>query len=205
MNIEALFEQYGYWVLFFGLFFEFIALPFPGELTMIYVGYLSSTGVLHAWTAMLIAFTGTISGMGITYIIGKKAGMPFIERFGKWLFLTPVKLSKTRDWFHKYGPWLLFFAYFIPGVRHFTGYLSGILGIPFKRFAAIAYSGAFFWVIFFIGLGNLFGDEWKYLLQLVERYSRNAIILAVIVIVAILLFKIFTRRSQLQKSGKPIK
>lgn len=52
MNIEALFEQYGYALLFIGLLLEFIALPFPGEITMLYVGYLSYLGVLDGWTAL---------------------------------------------------------------------------------------------------------------------------------------------------------
>jgi membrane protein DedA with SNARE-associated domain len=44
--IAQLFEEYGYGVLFFGLLLEFIALPFPGETTMAYAGYLSYAGTL---------------------------------------------------------------------------------------------------------------------------------------------------------------
>ena len=40
-------SYYGYSVLFFGLLLEFIALPFPGETTMAYAGFLSYKNLIH--------------------------------------------------------------------------------------------------------------------------------------------------------------
>ena len=54
-------------------------------------------------------------------------------------------------WFDKYGYFLIFIGFFIPGVRHFTGYFAGIINLPFRRFAITIYSGALFWVSFLIG------------------------------------------------------
>ncbi|UNK16023.1 DedA family protein [Paenibacillus sp. N3/727] len=180
MNIEALFEQYGYALLFIGLLLEFIALPFPGEITMLYVGYLSYLGVLNGWTALFLAFTGTTLGMTVTYVIGLKVGMPFIRRFGKWVFITPSKFYKTKKWFNRRGNFLVFIGYFIPGVRHLTGYLTGILGSSFRTFAIYAYSGALFWCISFIGLGNMFGSQWDNLLHTIESYSWSIVIILVL-------------------------
>ncbi|MGE6260753.1 DedA family protein [Heyndrickxia sporothermodurans] len=182
MNIEVLFEQYGYFVLFIGLLLEFIALPFPGEIAMLYIGYLSYQGDLNGVFMIFIAFFGTIIGMTITYFIGLKAGMPFVNRFGKWFFLSPNKLDKTKKWFNKHGNFLVFIAYFIPGVRHVTGYFSGIIGSPFKTFAIFAYTGALFWCICFIGLGYIFGPQWGKVLQYIERYSWNIAIIAALLI-----------------------
>ncbi|KAA1181034.1 DedA family protein [Paenibacillus sp. B2(2019)] len=180
MNIEALFEQYGYALLFIGLLLEFIALPFPGEITMLYVGYLSYLGVLNGWTALFLAFTGTTLGMTVTYVIGLKVGMPFIQHFGKWVFITPGKFYKTKKWFSRRGNFFVFIGYFIPGVRHITGYLTGILGSSFRTFAVYAYSGALFWCICFIGLGNMFGSQWDNLLHTIESYSWSIVIIVVL-------------------------
>ncbi len=169
--IQLLFEEYGYLVLFIGLLLEFIALPFPGETTMAYAGYLSYLGSLHFGWLLITAFLGTTIGMTITYFIGLKAGLPFVNRFGKWIFLSPRKLTKTRKWFGKYGHSLVLIGYFIPGVRHFTGYFSGMNALPFRKFALYAYSGALFWVILFISLGKMFGPQWQVVFHLAEIYS----------------------------------
>ena len=183
-KVQQLFGSYGYSVLFFGLLLEFIALPFPGETTMAYAGYLSYRGQLDFGTLVILAFLGTTIGMTITYFIGARAGLPFIMRYGKWFFLKPDKLDKTQKWFAKYGNALIFIGYFIPGVRHFTGYFSGIAAIPFRKFALYAYSGALFWVVLFLGIGKLFGPGWNAIFTLAHKYT--AVILAVIGLVLLI-------------------
>lgn len=189
--IQQLFEQYGYLVMFLGLFLEFIALPFPGETTMAYAGFLSYTGTLRFDILLIVAFLGTTIGMSITYWIGKKAGLPVLLRFGGWFF-KESKLLKTQKFFDKYGASLIFFGYFIPGVRHFTGYFAGIMNISFKKFAAYAFSGALFWTLLFLGIGKIFGPQWSVAFQLAERY---AIWIVSVIALAVAGFVIFRFRA----------
>lgn len=194
-NIASLFDQYGYELLFFGLLLEFVALPFPGETTMLYAGYLSYEGILRLWPVLLCAFTGTTMGMTLTYFIGNKAGMPFLERYGKWVLITPNKLEKTKRWFDKYGNILIFIGYFIPGVRHVTGYFAGIIGSPFRTFATYAYSGALFWCICFIGLGYFFGPQWSIVLHTIETHLWKVLVPVGCIFVAVFLIKWRKRNS----------
>ncbi|WP_339317686.1 DedA family protein [Paenibacillus sp. FSL R10-2734] len=185
--IQELFTKYGYGVLFFGLFLEFVALPFPGETTMAFAGFLSYTGKLDFFTLIVVALAGTTAGMTLTYFVGLKAGMPFIQRYGKWFLFSPTKLEKTQKWFERYGSILIFIGYFIPGVRHFTGYFAGIIALPFRKFALYAYSGAVFWVVLFLGIGRVFGPQWMGIFHLFELYALRIIsggaVLAALVII----------------------
>ncbi|MCJ8011733.1 DedA family protein [Paenibacillus sp. KQZ6P-2] len=169
--IQLWFGDYGYFVLFLGLVLEFIALPFPGETTMAYAGYLSYEGKLHFGLLILLAFLGTTIGITITYFIGLKLGLPFIKRYGKWVLLTEHKIERAQKWFNKYGKGLIFIGYFIPGARHFSGYFSGIINLSFRKFALYAYSGALFWVVLFLSIGKLFGPQWNHVFHLAEKYS----------------------------------
>ncbi|MFD0717617.1 DedA family protein [Paenibacillus sp. GCM10027626] len=193
-HLEQLFNNYGYFVLFFGLLLEFIALPFPGETTMAFAGYLSYMGQLNWIILIIAAFFGTTIGMTITYFVGHAAGMPFIRKYGKWFFLSAAKIEKTEKWFGKYGNGLIFIGYFIPGVRHFTGYFSGIIRLPFRKFAAYAYSGALFWVIIFIWLGKFFGPQWNIVFKNVEH---NALYIAIGVIVLLVILVLVKYRKRL--------
>ncbi|WEK53194.1 MAG: DedA family protein [Candidatus Cohnella colombiensis] len=189
-DIVALFNEYGYEVLFLGLLLEYVALPFPGETTMLYAGYLSYEGVIRAWPAFVCAFAGTTIGMTITYFVGRTAGSPFLEKYGKWVFITPAKMEKTRHWFERYGKLLVFIGYFIPGVRHVTGYFSGIIGYSYRSFAIYAYTGALFWCGLFIFLGNHFGSQWDTVLKWLHKLGWQAFAIAVVVIIIFLVFKL---------------
>ncbi|BFH60270.1 MULTISPECIES: DedA family protein [Paenibacillus] len=187
--IQVLFEDYGYIVLFLGLVLEFIALPFPGETTMAYAGYLSYMGKLNFGWLLVIAFLGTTIGITITYFVGLKAGLPFIRRYGKWVLLSENKIERAQKWFNKYGQSLVFIGYFIPGVRHFTGYFSGIIAVPFRKFALYAYSGALVWVIVFVGVGKFFGPQWNYAFHLVEKYSIWVIAAIIALVIALIIYR----------------
>lgn len=208
--IQELFANYGYNVLFFGLLLEFVALPFPGETTMAFAGFLSYTGRLDFLTLVVVAFAGTTAGMTITYFIGLKAGLPFIQRYGKWFLFSPAKLDKTQRWFERYGSFLISIGYFIPGVRHFTGYFAGIIALPFRKFALYAYGGALIWVILFLGIGKVFGPQWMGIFHLFELYalwivSGVAALVALIVLIRyrrILTVRVLRRSPELELKTK---
>lgn len=201
--IENLFHQYGYFVLFCGLLLEYIALPFPGETTMTYAGYLSYTGTLHWELAAIMAFTGTTIGITITYWIGYSVGQPLVKKYGRWLLLSEEKIERTKNWFNKYGNSLIFIGYFIPGVRHFTGYFSGIIRLPFRQFVLYAYTGALFWVLTFIWLGKWFGPQWKAIFRLAHRYLALAIAIGVVVILGYLLFRLWAKLRKKKQLSRP--
>lgn len=156
-----LLETYGYWVLFFGLLLEMMALPLPGELMMTYAGLIVYAGKLNWLLDVAVGGTGASLGMTIAYALGYRLGRPFFEKYGTRLHFGPDKLDGLSKWFDRYGNKMLIVAYFIPGVRHLTGYFSGTTRLPFRKYAAFAYSGAFFWVFVFITLGKLLGPEWE--------------------------------------------
>ncbi|MFD0696473.1 DedA family protein [Paenibacillus sp. GCM10027628] len=188
--VEQLFAQYGYLVLLIGLPLDAIALPIPpGNTTLTYSGYLSYKGVLEWIPAMGMAYAGSVLGMTITYWIGCKLGMPLIERYGKWLFLKPAHLEKTKKYYEKYGNRLLLLSYFIPGLRQFIGYFVGMIRVPYRTFALYAYIGAALWVIVFFGIGYIFGEQWQLIFMQVEQSLKYVLIGLCVVLIVFFLLK----------------
>lgn len=194
-NIDLLFNHYGYIVLFAALTLELIAFPLPGEVLMSYCGFLVFEGKLNWVLSILIAASGAILGITISYFVGKTLGMRFFKRYGKYVHLGPEKLDKTSVWFEQYGNRLLIIAYFIPGVRHVTGYFSGITGISYSRFAFNAYVGALLWTSTFISLGKVLGMNWEQSHTGVKKYLIIGSIILVAIIVIAYLYKYY--RSQI--------
>src|SRR5438309_729981 len=116
--ITNIMTQYGYVVLFFGLLFETLALPLPGEAIMTYAGLLVVQGNMNWIVSILVAAAGSSIGMTSAYRIGYKLGLPFFEKYGARFHFGPDKFKKTSQWFERYGNKVLIIAYFIPGIRH---------------------------------------------------------------------------------------
>jgi membrane protein DedA with SNARE-associated domain len=181
----GLIEQYGYAALFGLLALGLAGLPVPDETLMTFVGSLTSFGHMSYVPAVIVAFAGSMTGMLISYFLGKKVGKPFLYRYGKWFYVTPARLEKAEYWFQKYGVWTVSFGYFIPGFRHFTCYLAGITGISFWRYVLFAGSGALVWCMTFITLGYFIGENWEKIMYIAHQYlGVTAIILIGVFIVA---------------------
>ena len=188
-NITAYLDQYGYIVLFLSLLLEMLALPFPGELLMTYSGFLVHQGNLNWIPSILVAGVGTTIGMTISYWIGYKLGTPFFKKYGQRFHMGPQRIEKTSIWFGKYGNKLLIITCFIPGVRHITGYFSGITRISFRTYALLSYSGAFFWVTTFITLGKILGPQWEQFHTSIKKYLIIGSIIAAVIIIVLYVYK----------------
>ncbi|BAU28573.1 membrane protein DedA with SNARE-associated domain [Aneurinibacillus soli] len=182
-------NHYGYIILFLSLLLELIALPIPGEPLMGYVGLLVFQGKMNWGLSILVACSGSIIGMTLAYWIGFALGAPFFHKYGHYIHLGPERLEKVSQWFNRYGNKLLVIAYFIPGVRHFTGYFSGINRLPFRTFALYAYTGALIWAGTVISLGKILGPQWEHFHLAIKKYLIIAGIVIAVAIVLYLLYK----------------
>ncbi|MBB6669309.1 bifunctional DedA family/phosphatase PAP2 family protein [Cohnella nanjingensis] len=188
--LTHLLEQYGYGVLFSSLFVEMLALPLPGEFIMTYAGLIVYQGNLNWLMSILVGWIGTSLGMTLSYWIGYRLGNPFFEKYGARFHFGPDKLNGVSKWFGRYGNKMLIIAYFIPGVRHITGYFSGTTRISFRKYAVYAFSGAFLWVSIFITLGKLLGPKWNQYHHTINLYM---IIIGVISAAAYLLISFYKK------------
>lgn len=153
--------QYGYLAIFLALVFGIVGLPIPDETMLTFTGYLVFAGHLSLPLAFATALAGSISGITISYTLGRVLGMKVIHRYGRYLRISEEHFNKAHSWFERVGQWALTIGYFIPGVRHLTAYAAGISDLEPHRFALFAYTGALLWVSTFIGLGYFLGERWK--------------------------------------------
>src|SRR5690625_2415662 len=141
-----------------------------------------------------MAGVGSCSGMTVSYWIGYKLGTPFFQIYGHRIHLGPERIEKTSRWFKKYGNKLLIVAYFIPGIRHITGYFSGMTQISFRTYAIYAYSGAFIWTGTFTSLGKILGPQWEQFHISIKKYFFIGSVIVIILLVILYLLKNYTTK-----------
>ena len=153
--------QHGYVGIFSLLVFGIVGLPVPDEWLLTFSGYLVFRHTLMFFPTLLSAFLGSACGITVSYSLGRIFDTYILEKYG-WIFhLRPDTLARVHAWFERRGRWTLLVGYFIPGVRHLTGYVAGVSELSFANFALFAYTGAFCWATIFITLGYVLGEEWN--------------------------------------------
>ena len=163
--------QYGYPGLTALLMLGIVGIPIPDETLLVFSGFLVYQGKLHALPTFLAGFAGAVSGITLSYLLGRTLGRSVVDRYGRFLHLTEERLNRVEAWFERVGEWLLPIGFFVPGLRHFTALTAGLAGLPFGRFGIFAYCGAAVWVGFFLLLGYFVGDQWKPAMLIIHRYT----------------------------------
>ena len=165
-----------------------IGLALPDEAILSFAGYLASKNNLHLFPILMVAFTGTISGISISFFVGCKYGGKLIYKFGSHFHITEEKIEQSNKWLIKYGNWLFFFGYFIPVVKHLTAITAGSAKVKYSVFALYAYAGGLVWSFTFVLLGYYFGKKWTIL---TERIQGNILLIILIGLLILLIWIIY--------------
>lgn len=203
-HLLQLIEQYGYIALYGLLALGIVGIPVPDEILMTTVGTLTigDDPLLSFLPSLLVSFSGAMTGMIVSYALGKKVGKPFLYRYGKWVKLTPERLAVSERWFSKYGLWAVAFGYYIPGIRHFTCYLSGVSNVNFWRYLLYAGSGALVWCTSFLTLGHVIGRNAPRILHGMQHYfGVTAVVVVVLAVAGYLAYRKFRKRAPLRSKS----
>ncbi len=183
--------QYGYLGIYVILVISILGLPIPDEFLMTFVGSLSFSGQLNPVLAIFSSATGSMTGITIAYFLGRffEANvLAFLEKHA-----GGERLEKVLKWYRLHGGKLLTVGYFIPGVRHLSGYIAGLSYLRYRDFAFFAYLGALLWTSLFIVLGRVLGSRWATILPIFHRYS---VLLGVTAVVLFLAFYLLYRNHE---------
>lgn len=187
--------QYGSFALFFLLTIGILALPVPEETLMVIAGVLMHQGQLQIPHTIIAAMMGSLCGITASYFLGRTAGHYLINRYGSWIGIGQLQIDKAHAWFERFGKWTLVIGYFIPGIRHFTGFSAGMTSLAYQEFALFAYSGAIVWVATFLSIGYFFGNYW---FSIFENLEINIDDILTVVIIAVIVYVIYLVRSRMK-------
>jgi len=136
-----------------------VPLPAPGDVAIMYGGYLTTTGAIPYPLAYLAVVSGAVLGSACNLTITRKYGRPFIQSFGKYVGVTEARLLRAERLFKRWGPWAIIIGRHIPGMRIVLSALSGILGVPYRVFIPCVFVSALIWAAIFLEIGRAVGPR----------------------------------------------
>jgi membrane protein DedA with SNARE-associated domain len=187
-------EHYGLWAIFALVLIEDFGIPVPGETVIIAASIYAGSGRLNVVAVGVIAFFAAVLGDNIGYGIGRFGGRRLVDRWGKYVFLTPERLDKAEEFFDRQGAKIITIARFIEGLRQANGIIAGITKMHWLRFLAYNALGAGLWVGAWVSIGYFAGQHINAIYGVITRYSLYVAIAAVVVIVALIARHVIRKR-----------
>jgi len=185
-------ESLGYWGIMIGLMIEVI----PSEIVLGYAGYLVYSGSINYFEAVLFGTIGGVLAQIFLYWLGKYGGRPFLEKFGKYLFIHKKHIDIAESWFNRYGIGVIFTARFIPVVRHAISIPAGMARMPLTQFTIYTTLAVIPWSMFFVYLGRTLGENWDEIGNKAAPYMQPIIWTAVGLTALYVLYKIVQSRKK---------
>jgi membrane protein DedA with SNARE-associated domain len=195
-SIVYIISTYKYPGLYILFIIDTMGVFLPTKTILTFTGILVQQGFLSFPPLFASAFCGSLTGYCASYFIGLKLGLPFIIRYGRRLCITGPRLAAAEKWFNRYGPFFIIIAYFIPGARHVTPYLSGMSGMALGKAMLFAATGCVLWIITFVSLGRFFGKNLGLFMGLVENYRYEALFLAALAVVTLAALKMYAGKKK---------
>ena len=120
----------------------------------------------------------------------------FFEKYGKYIKIKPKHLDIAEQWFQRYGDGIVFTARFVPVMRQVISVPAGMARMSFWRFTALTGLASIPWVLLFVYLGRSLGDNWEDIGEKAAPYVQPAILIALAVLIAYVVYKVLKRRGK---------
>ena len=196
-SLEPTLNEFGYLAVVGLVLIEDFGVPVPGETILILAAIYAGTGRLNVVLVGLLGFVGAVIGDNIGFAIGHFGGRPLIERFGRYIFLTPARIERATGFFERHGGWIIIVARFIEGLRQANGIIAGMSGIHWAKFLLFNALGAALWVGVWTTLGYLSGSNINTIYDTATRFSTYlAIAVGALVLAYITLKVVKVRRAR---------
>lgn len=195
-TLEPTLDRYGYLAVGGLVLLEDFGVPVPGETILILGAVYAGTGRLNIVLVGVLAFFGAVVGDNIGFAIGHFGGRALVERWGKYVFLTPERLDKAADFFNRHGGKVIVIARFVEGLRQANGIIAGTTGMHWAKFLAFNALGAALWVGLWTSVGYFSGSNIDAIYSAATRYSAYVGIVVGVLIVAYVAWRVLRYRRE---------
>jgi len=151
----------GYFGIILCMAIESACIPLPSEIIMPFSGYLVFTGRFGLVAVGLAGAFGCVVGSVLAYYVGIYGGRPFMEKYGRYVFITSKELDTADRFFDRYGEAAIFISRLMPVVRTFISLPAGIARMNFTKFVLYTFIGSFPWCLGLAWIGLKLGQNWN--------------------------------------------
>lgn len=169
--MEGLSPIWAYVTLFIIAYGENVAPPIPGDMVVVFGGYLAGLGQLHLGIVIFLSTVGGALGFMTMFAIGARLGKAVLDpdRF-RWLPRNGIE--KAQRWLQTYGYGVVAANRFLSGARSVISLTAGMGQMDAWRTFWWCTLSALVWTGLISYAGYAVGDNWQLVVTYLRAYGR---------------------------------
>ncbi|HJO16361.1 MAG TPA: DedA family protein [Phycisphaerales bacterium] len=201
LKVESGLVKYGPWALFGVIMLAGVGIPISEELLIIPAGFLLERGMLPLWSTIVAVWLGVVLADTIWMLLVRRFSYKLLGiRFFRRTF-HPRRLLEIKRMLDSHGAWVIIMGRVLPAARTPTITAAGLAHMPLGPFLigeCIGATKSIGWQLF-VGwlIAKGLGDS------IYDRHVRDAALIGVGVLLAILIAWWIRRRRKTSKRHRP--
>src|SRR5215469_12451231 len=147
----------------------------PGDSLLFTVGVVSGAGQLDIVLINAALMAAALIGDSTGFFLGRQSGPRIFTRADSLLFKQEY-VTRTQEFYQRYGGKTIILARFVPVIRTFAPFMAGVSRMPYPRFLSFSIFGSIGWVFLMTTLGYTLGS-----VPFVRRHFDQAVLLIIFV------------------------
>lgn len=191
--LEGLPPVWAYLVLLVVAYGENVVPPIPGDMAVVFAGYLAGTGALHLGAVIGLSTVGGALGFMTMYVIGRRVGGAVFDP-DRLRWLPKAQIRKARSWLERWGYGVVAANRFLSGARSVISLSVGMAEMEAGRTALWATVSSAVWTALIAWAGYAVGDNWEVVRGWLQTYGQVMVTLLVLVALVVVGRKLWRRR-----------
>ncbi len=204
-------DQHGYAIVFAATVLEnlFIIGSFtPGDVITTAAAFTASTpngNSLSVGGLFAAAVAGTWIGSNISYFVGARGGLAFIERVGPRFGISVEAIEAGDEYFDRRGPATIIFARFVAVMKNLAPTIAGASRLKLWVFEVYSLIGAVLYAGILVALGWFLGENFRQGLKYFGAFSWLMFVVVIVDDHRDLAGQAPPRQASGQASGGPVR
>jgi membrane protein DedA with SNARE-associated domain len=180
--MKALSPVWAYLTLLLVAYGENVLPPIPGDVVVVFAGYMAGIGRLHLGIVILLSTVGGVLGFMSMYAVGYKLGRAVLNP-DRLRWLPQQGFDRAQQWIRQYGYGVIAANRFLSGARSVISLTAGMFRMEVARTAWWCTVSALVWTGLISYGGYAVGENWNLVVQYLRAYGR--IVLTLLILIAV--------------------
>ncbi len=168
---------------------ENVVPPIPGDMVVVFGGYMAGLGLLNAPLVILLATLGGTLGFMTMYAIGHKVGVGLLDP-ERYRWLPKNRIVTVRDRLKKQGFFLVAANRFLSGLRSVISLTVGMAHMDARKTWFWSTISSLAWCVLLTVAGVIVGENWEVVSGYLQAWGGFVLaLIAVFVVVQLIRFR----------------
>jgi membrane protein DedA with SNARE-associated domain len=174
-------------------YLENVLPPIPGDIVIVFGGYLAGVGHVSFPLVVLLGTLGGVAGFMTVFSVGYRFGDAAMDP-DRLRWMPKRRIYRAREWLLRWGYLLVAVNRFLSGLRSVISLTVGAAHMDPLKTTLFSLVSALIWTVLLTYAGLVLGENWSHVGVFLTRYGKVIIGTILVVVLVQMIRKILAAR-----------